>query len=431
MSRNGEAIREYPAVPGRGRVSCPGAARKYGTEVSRSRTRHVSLIVLLGVLTAFAPLSTDMYLAAFPAMARDLGADVGRIQLSLAIFFIGLAAGQLVWGPLSDRLGRRIPLMAGLVVYSLASVGLAMSRDVSVFLALRLVQALGGCAGMVISRAVVRDNFDVAASAKVLTLMMAVQSIGPVAAPVLGAYLLTLAPWRAVFWLLTLLGLGCLAASWRKLDESHPPEKRVKQSVRGVAGVLGGLFANRSFIIPALAGSIGGSAIFAFISTSPHVLMGIYGQSSTAYAWTFALISLGTGIFAQVNVIALKKLTARRALSLGLGAMVVLGAVSLAIVALGEAPSLPVFLAFLFPTLAMVPVIFANSTALAMSASGRFAGAASSLIGMIQFGMAGLVSVLVSLLHDGTARPMVGAILACGLTASVVMIVDWLASRRS
>ena len=265
--------------------------------------------------------------------------------------------------------------MAGLAVYALASLGLAFASGISSFLALRFVQALGGCAGMVISRAVVRDRFDVESSAKVLTLMMAVQSLGPVVAPVLGAHLLSFAPWRAVFWLLAALGLGCLASSWRALSESHPPERRVRQSLKEVAKVCRGLLSNRSFLVPTLSGALGGSSIFSFISASPFVLMTLYGQDRTSYAWTFALVSLGTGLFAQLNILALKKLTARGALAMGFYGICGLSAVFLVVVS-GEPPSLAVFLILLFPTIAMCPIIFANSTALSMAASGRFAGSA-------------------------------------------------------
>ncbi|MDR2455637.1 MAG: multidrug effflux MFS transporter [Deltaproteobacteria bacterium] len=389
-----------------------------------------ALIILLGVLTAFAPLSTDMYLAAFPAMAKDLGTDEASVQLSLAVFFLGLALGQLIWGPLSDRLGRRRPLMAGLIVYALASAGLALSGSVSTFLILRFIQALGGCAGMVVSRAVVRDLFDLESSAVVLTLMMAVQSLGPVVAPVLGAYVLTLAPWPAVFWLLLILGLGCLASSWKFLNESHPPERRVRQSLGEISRTLLSLLRLRPFIVPTLAGALGGSAIIAFVTASPFVLMSVFGLSRTSFAWVFAMISLGSGLFAQTNIIVLKKLSARKILSLAIAALITLSLILLIISWPEYPPPLWVFLVLLFPTLAMCPIIFANSTALAMASSGRYAGSASSIIGTIQFGLAGLISVMVSVFHDGTARPMVGAILAFGLAGAALLLADKLIPHK-
>jgi DHA1 family bicyclomycin/chloramphenicol resistance-like MFS transporter len=246
----------------------------------------------------------------------------------------------------------------------------------------------------------------------------------------MGAYLLALAPWSVVFWLLTALGLSCLAATCLTLPEPLKPARRIRQSPLELAASLGKLFTTRCFIVPAAVGAVGNSAIFAFISASPFVMMGLYGLSRTSYAWTFALISLGTGLFAQLNLLILKKLTARWAMTLGLGGMSVLGAALAMIVLMGGPLALPILLVLLFLVLAMVPMIGANSTALAMSASGHLVGGDSSLIEVLQFGLAGLVSFLVSVFHDETMRPMVIAILACAMVGSLILIAERLASSR-
>lgn len=391
------------------------------TLTKNTRVSTAGLTALLGLLTAFAPFSTDMYLAAFPAMARDLGTDVGRIQLTLSVFFFGLAIGQLAYGPLSDRFGRRRPLLVGLSIYIAASIGLAMVRNIEWFLLLRFVQAIGGCAGMIISRAVIRDLFDLEGSARVLTLMMAVQSIGPVAAPVIGGYLLGLTSWTSIFILLTLFGVGCLAAAFFTLPESLPAENRLRQTTGEIGGVFVHLLRKRDFITPALAGALGGAAIFAFISGSPFVLMDLYGFNETQYGWAFGLFCLGTALMSQSNFLLLRKFSARLVLMIGLSFTAVFGAALAFVVSFDGQADLAVLLALLFLSLWTIPVIAANSTAVAMAFSGSCTGSGSSLIGMLQFSLAGLISSITSLLHDGSAWPMSFMIMVCGLAALAVM----------
>ncbi|UQZ90284.1 Bcr/CflA family drug resistance efflux transporter [Deltaproteobacteria bacterium Smac51] len=399
------------------------------TCIQAGRVSTAKLTVMLGILTAFAPFSTDMYLAAFPAMAGDMNTEVPRIQLTLSVFFFGLALGQLAYGPLSDRFGRRRPLLAGLIIYTAASAGLIFVRDIEVFLILRFIQAIGGCAGMIISRAVIRDTFDLNSSARVLTMMMAVQSIGPVAAPVIGGYLLALTAWPSIFVLLTCLGAACFIASLFSLPESLPPENRLEQGPKEIAAGFLALFKSNAFIVPALSGGLGGAAIFAFITGSPFVLMALYGLNETQYGWAFGLFCLGTTAFSQSNFILLKKFSARQVLAGALALMsVAAAALSLVIIFQGQ-PSLAVLLAFLFVALLTIPIICANATAVAMAASGERAGSASSLIGMAQFTLAGLVSSVTSVIHNGTALPMAVVIAVCGLSALLVLGLGNIARR--
>jgi DHA1 family bicyclomycin/chloramphenicol resistance-like MFS transporter len=379
------------------------------------------LTALLGLLTAFAPLSTDMYLAAFPAMAKDMATSVDRIQMSLSVFFFGLAVGQLAYGPLSDRLGRRRPLLAGLALYTASSVGLAMTSDIAMFLALRFFQAVGGCSGMIIGRAVIRDSFSLTDSAKVFTVMMAVQSLGPVAAPVIGAYVLSVAAWPKVFAVMVFLGLGSLAAAYLELPETLPAQRRLRQSPGQIVALLWGLARKGDFIIPALAGAIGGSAIFAFISGSPFVLMSLHGLTETQYGWTFGLFSLGVGVFSQLNYLLLKKFSARAALGGAVAAMAIMGSALAVSIACLDQTSLYTLMILLFAAILPMPIIYANATALAMASSGKNAGSASSLIGVLQFVMAGAISFLTSFMHDGTALPMALMVAACGIGSLAVM----------
>ena len=379
------------------------------------------LTVLLGLLTAFAPFSTDMYLAAFPAMARDMFTDMGHIQLTLSVFFWGLAVGQLVYGPLSDRFGRRRPLLAGILLYTLASLGLVFVRDIEWFIALRFVQAVGGCAGLVIGRAVISDAFDVAGAAKILTIMMAVQAIGPVAAPMLGGYMLNFAPWAAQFGFMTVLGVLCFLASWAVLPETLAKEKRQHQSPRRLFGVFWQLFRKREFCLPVIVGATGGAIIFVFIGGSPFVLMSLYGLSETRYGLTFGLIALGTALLSQVNVLLLKRFHPRQILTGGLIFAAIFSLALVVLVFIKGQPDIIWFIALAFMALAAEPIIYANSAAVAMAAGRANAGSASSIIGVAQFTAAGVVNFAVSLLHNGTIMPMVGVMVLCSILALVVL----------
>ncbi|MDR2461567.1 MAG: multidrug effflux MFS transporter [Deltaproteobacteria bacterium] len=352
------------------------------------------LTVLLGFLCAFAPFSTDLYLAAFPAMAKDMDTSVERIQLTLSIFFFGLALGQLAYGPLSDRFGRRVPLMAGLLLYIIVSVLMVFVRDIGLFLLLRFLQALGGCAGMVIGRAVVRDSFDLKGSARVFTIIMAIQAIGPVVAPVLGAYLVSTITWSSCFVFMAILGCFCLLATYFVLEESLPQERRVKKSFWEILKVFLEIISNRNFLFMALAGALAGSSIFAFISGSPAVLMDYYGFTETEYGWAFAIFSLAVAVMAQLNFLLLRKFTARLILT---GAIIWMALSSVLLTLLAEIwvlPSALWLIFFLYLILMSLPMVAANSTALAMSYSGKYAGSASSIVGVLQFAAAALISSL-------------------------------------
>ncbi|MDR1165167.1 MAG: multidrug effflux MFS transporter [Deltaproteobacteria bacterium] len=383
--------------------------------VNGSRTTTFKLTALLGLLIAFAPFSTDLFLAAFPRMAADMGVAVPQVQLTLSVFFAGLALGQLAYGPLSDRCGRKKPLLAGIFIYILASLGLTFCRDLNLFLLLRFFQAIGGCAGMVIARAVVRDSYDTRGGAKVLTVIMAVQSIGPVAAPVLGAYLISLTHWGFCFAFMTLLGIVCFFLVLFTLRESLPRAKRVKSSFLSVIARGGRLCRDRNFILVAVAGAVGGGSIFSFISGSPHVLMDYYGFTNTQYGWTFGIFSLGVALLSQLNLLFLKRFSARAILVGGLVATFATGgALTLWAQIGGLPPTLP-FLALLFFSLVSLPFIVANSVALAMESCGENAGTASSLIGVLQFSAAALVSSLLGVTEGWVALPMAFWIMACGL----------------
>lgn len=374
-----------------------------------------SLTALLGLLSSFAPFSIDMYLTAFPAIASELGVDLGAVQLTLSVFFIGLALGQPLYGPIIDRYGRRGPLLAGMALYAAASLGLAFVADIRLFILLRLVQAVGGCAGMVVGRAVVQDIFDLSGAARMFSMMAAVQAIGPIAAPLLGSYVVAYLGWRSIFALLFLLGAASFAAVLLLLPESLPPEKRLAQKPREIAATFASLLRDGNFMLPCLAGGMAGAAMFAFIGGSPFVFMTMYGHSETGYGWLFAAIAVGMGLAGQSGGWLLARSTPRRLLTRGIAVSAVFSGILFILTLATGLPPFALFFAPLLLSLAACPIVIANSQALAMAESGPNAGCASSLVGLAFFGLGGLVVAVTGLLHDGTALPMTGMLFLCGI----------------
>lgn len=398
---------------------------------STPNTPHINataLTALLGLLTSFAPFSIDMYLAAFPAIAQDLHTSVDKVQLSLSVFFAGLALGQLFYGPLIDRFGRRLPLLCGLVLYTISSAGIAFAPNIEVFIMLRFAQALGGCSGMIISRAIIQDLFEVNSAARVLSLMMVMQSIGPIAAPVLGGYLLSISGWPIVFNGMCLLGLGSFIAAFIFLPETLPAEKRVKQSIMGILAVFYRLLRNPGFTFTTLAGGFTGACMFAFISGSPFVFMNLHGLSETSYGWSFACIAMGMGLASQINRMLLKKYKAH---TLMLAAIFLNATFAALLLTFAGTEKFWLLYALIFITIAFMPMAIANATAIAMACSLQNAGSASALLGVLQFTLAGIISALSGALHNGTAYPMAGLILLCGVLSIFVLVLQKVFIRKN
>ncbi|MCD7098052.1 Bcr/CflA family efflux MFS transporter [Stenotrophomonas sp. MMGLT7] len=375
------------------------------------------LVLLLGALSAFAPFATDMYLAGFPAIAADFGTDVGRVQLSLSSFFLGLCLGQLLYGPLTDAFGRRAPLLAGIALYTAASLALMLAPGIDAFVALRLLQAIGGCAGMIVARAVIQDVMAPDEAARALSAMMMVQGIGPVLAPVLGGYLLLAGGWRVIFAFLAAFGAACLLATWRGLQETLPRTRRRPLRLAAIVTTFAALLRLPAFVVPAMAAAMALAALFAYIAGSPFVFMELHGVSQQHYGWLSALNAGGMLLFARINLWLLRRMSPARALRIALA--VLLLAVSALFLARGQA-GLGWLLAPLFVAVGWVPVVAANATALAMAAGREWAGSASSLLGALQFGLATLASAGVGALHDGSATPMAAMMLVCAALAAVL-----------
>jgi DHA1 family bicyclomycin/chloramphenicol resistance-like MFS transporter len=367
------------------------------------------LTLVLGALAAFGPMSIDMYLPSLPALAGALQTDPASAQMTLAAFFVGMALGQILYGPLADRFGRKPPLYAGLVVYVLASIGCALALDIQTLIVARFVQALGACSGMIIARAVVRDLFGLQDAARMFSVLMLVMGVAPILAPLAGGQLLVSLGWQSIFLALAAFGVLCLIAAVVWLPETRPAGVRSHGVLRSYAGLLG----DASFMGYALAGGLASAAMFAYITGSPYVFIDLYGVPAQHYGWLFGGNALGLIAASQINRRLLRRRPVARVLRSASAVNLAFAVVLVGLVASGAARGLADIALPLFGFIATLGFIFPNGAALALAPQGARAGSAAAMLGAIQFGLATLVSGLVSALHDGSALPMAGALALC------------------
>jgi DHA1 family bicyclomycin/chloramphenicol resistance-like MFS transporter len=367
------------------------------------------LALILGTLTAVGPLSIDMYLPAFPAIEAEFGGIPGIAQATLAAFFLGISLGQIAQGPLADRFGRRGPLLAGALLYTLATIGCAIAPDATSFSAARFLAALGGSAGMVIPRAVVRDVSDGTAAATLMSRLLLVMGAAPILAPSLGSLTLAFAGWRVIFWLLALYGVASVVLVWRALPETLPPERRRRDSPAGMVMTYAAILRDGSYLAPALSACAGFGGMFAYIAGSPDAFIRLAGLTGGEYAALFGLNAACFIAAAQVNAWALGRAAPARLLGWGVAGF---GASAVALLAVAFAGlSHPVTLAApVAVAMASLGFIGPNATALALSRQAMRAGSASALSGTMTFGFGAVSGAAVSLLADGTARPMAAAL---------------------
>ena len=368
------------------------------------------LVILLGSLTAMAPVGIDMYLPSLPAIGEDLGATAAQTQGTVAAFLAGMAIGQFIYGPASDRAGRRAPILVGIGIFAGASVWCALAASPESLLAARFVQALGGCAGGVVTRAVVRDRFNHTETARMLSLMMLIMGAAPILAPLLGGFLLELGSWRLNFWFMAAFGVALGAAAFFRLGESRSEATaQLARSENPVRSYLA-LLRNRRLVGYALAGGLNGAVLFTYISASPELLIGTYGVAPSAFGWVFGVNAVGVIGANQVNRWLLRRRTpdevlARASLAALAFAVVLAGAAVLGAGAL-------VILPLLFLTLASYGFMQGNTMAGALSVDPLRAGSASALLGGLSFAMGAGASTLAGAFHDGTPRPMAFVMLA-------------------
>lgn len=390
---------------------------RYGTPA------YYRLGLILGALTAMGPLAIDLYLPSFPTIASELGTSVAAVQVTAATYFIGLAAGQIIYGPLTDRLGRKPPLFFGLVLFILASIGCAFATSVEQLAALRLLQALGGCAEMVVARAMVRDFFDERDSIRVISLLILVMGLAPILAPLIGGQLLLAFGWRSIFLVLAACGTACLVPVALALPESLPPERRRRESPRVLLATVAGLLRDRTFMGYTLAGSLAISGMFAYITGSSFVFIELFGVPPDRFGLFFGANALGLIAASQVNGRLAQRMRGREILARVLPVTAVAGVVLLVNAASGFGGFAGILLP-LFVCVASVGFVVPNTVVLAMGPHGRVAGTASAAIGVLQFGLGAGAGALVSGLNSaasaGTPLPLAAVIAGCVVGAFVI-----------
>jgi MFS transporter, DHA1 family, multidrug resistance protein len=378
------------------------------------------LALLLGGLSAFGPLSLDMYLPGLPQLGRELDASASATQLTLTACLTGLALGQLVAGPLSDRLGRRRPLLAGVALYAGASLLCALSPSIAALIALRFVQGAAGAAGIVIGRAVVRDLYEGDAAARLFSSLMLVGGVAPILAPVLGAQLLALTDWRGIFVVLAGLGAVLLTAAAFGLRESLPEPPRNGDGLAGLRRALEILIRDRTFRFYALTTGFVMGAMFAYIAGSPFVLQDIHGLSPAAYSAVFAFNGLGIMTASYTSRRLIGRLRPAQVLETGV-AIACAGAALLFVSVLAGAP-VGFVIAGLFLVVAPVGLVTPNATALALADHPAIAGSASALLGVAQFLIGAVAAPLVGVAGTHSAVPMAITIAAMTVAAAVCAV---------
>ena len=381
---------------------------------------RASLIPILGVLSAIGPFSIDMYLPAFPEIAMHLNTTVSRVSLSLSSFFIGISAGQLLYGPLLDRFGRKKPLYVGLMVYLIATVGCALARSVEALIGWRLLQALGGCVGMVASRAMVRDLFDVKDNAKVFSLLMLVVGVSPIIAPTLGGYLTASLGWRAVFVALIILALGILAAVHFLLRETRAPDLGFSLQPIPIFKRFRGVMHEPQFTTYMLTGSFASAGLYAYIAGSPTVFMELHHVSERQYGWIFALVAMGLIGSSQLNSVLLRPYKSEQIIRIALICQSITGLFLFVGIWLNVIELFSTIF-FIFIYLCCQGFIFPNSSALSLAPFSKNAGSASALMGAFQMAIGAGTSALVSYLNNHSALPMSGVMACCSITSFCIL----------
>ncbi|WP_295551652.1 multidrug effflux MFS transporter [uncultured Pseudacidovorax sp.] len=384
-----------------------------------SSPRFLRIAVVLGLLSAIGPFAIDMYLPALPAIGQQLGTDFGSAQLSLTVFFISIGIGQLLYGPVSDMVGRRPPMFFGMTLFALASVGCALATDIHTLIVLRFVQGLGAAAGMAIPRAVVRDLHTGSDAARLMSLLMLVFSISPILAPLAGSGVIAVAGWRAVFWVVALAAVAGLALLAFSLEETRPPSARVESSLGSALRAYGRLLLDAHFLGLVFIGGFAMMGFFIYLSTSSFVMIGHYGLTPTQYSIAFGVNAAAFFGAAQLN----GRLSAR----FGLAPLVRVGvlgasvAISLMLAHyLTGGDSLAMLMGLYFVATAFMGLVIPTTAVLAMENHGAIAGTAAALMGTLQMLGGAVGMAVVSLFNDGRPLPMVLG-MAAGLYLSLVL----------
>jgi DHA1 family bicyclomycin/chloramphenicol resistance-like MFS transporter len=374
------------------------------------------IIVLLGALCVVTPFAVDMYLPAFSAIAAEYKTATPQISLSLSTYFVGFALGQIIYGPLLDRFGRKRPLYVGLVLYILCSLGCAMAPNLRAFAALRFLEALGGCVAQVGAIAMVRDFFPVKESARIFSLLFLMIGISPLLAPTIGSLLLAALGWRWIFVVLAAIASAIIAVTFFLLPEGHEPDRSISLRPGPIVRGFWDILKEPQFITYTLAGAFSFAGLFAFVAGSPIIFMDGYHMGTKAFGIIFAVLVMGFIGGNQLNVFLLRRFTSRQIFFVALVAQVVIGILFFAGVR-SHIVGLKATLVLFFFFLSCIGLTYPNSAALALAPYSRHAGRASALLGCLQTGTGALISMGIGMLGAGSV------VLLLSSTALVALVV--------
>jgi DHA1 family bicyclomycin/chloramphenicol resistance-like MFS transporter len=380
------------------------------------------IILLLGSLAALGPFSIDMYLPGFKAIAEDLHTNVPRVSLSLASFFIGISAGQLLYGPLLDKFGRKKPLFFGLALYIISSLSCLLVKSIDQLILLRFIQAIGSCAAAVASIAMVRDLFSVKESPKVFASLLLVIALSPMLAPTAGGYLITAFGWQSVFIFLSVMAVLMLLATIWWLPESYQPDPNYSLKPKPILTNFFIVIKQPSFYTYALVSAITFSGLFAYVSSSPIVFMDLYKVSATGYGWIFALLAMFFIGCSQINSFILKWFTSKKIVFWALLVQCIVSLLFL-IAALNNLLDLYLTIIFIALFLGCLGFINPNASAVSLAPFTKNAGSASALMGALQMGLGALASTVISLFDTAVTWPMPAVMTCAALIALVILLV--------
>jgi DHA1 family bicyclomycin/chloramphenicol resistance-like MFS transporter len=375
--------------------------------------------LVLGLLSAMGPFAIDMYLPAMPDIAADLDATIAGTQASLMVFMGAVAICQIVYGPVSDMVGRRVPLFFGTILFIIGSIGCALAPSIHVLIGFRFLQGIGACATMIVPRAIVRDLHTGPDAARLMALIMLVFSVSPVLAPLSGSGLILLAGWRSVFWAIAGIGVAALALVAFALKETRPPEQRVAANFGTVVKGYLGLLRDLRFLGVSLIGGLGIASFFTFIATASFVYIDHFGLSPTQFAFAFSCNAIGFIGSAQLSHVLARKFGFTRVIRWAVSGYTVM-ALGLFATTLAGVDQLPVLILALFLAFSCLGLVIPSTAVLALDRHGPIAGMASALLGTIQMACGAMAVALTSAFFDGTSLPMTAAIAGCATLAFIL-----------
>ncbi len=393
--------------------------------MASSQKKHgLFILVILGLLSAIGPFSIDMYLPGFESIAKSLQTTVSHIQLSLTSFFIGIASGQIIYGPLLDRFGRKFPLIVGLVIYIVASLCCALTNSADHLIAYRFIQALGSCGGMVASRAMVRDFYGPKESAKIFSLLMLVIGISPIVAPTVGSFVIAHWDWHGIFLVLAAITSCILLAVIFFLAESKGANAGISLMPRPIVQSYWQVFKTRQFFTYAFAGGLASSGLYAYLAGSPYIMITLYGLNEKQYGLVFALIASALITASQLNRYLLNSYSSEVVAKIALIIQSSIGLVLVVCCVVGVM-NLFAMIVLIFLFLGSQGFVFPNTSALALAPFSKLAGSASALLGGLQMAIGALSSGLVSYFHNGTTIPMAAVMTGCASLSLFILLAGY------